>query len=388
MPGENEPTSALDAINQALGTETSNAVPSDSGNEDSDADAQRVGAEAGSDAGEGDAGAGEGDSGAGENESGDESGSYDDGSEGGEGRVRDPVTGKFVKAEDANAAGDGKQQQGKEGDKAGAGAAAKTPDALNDPIPRDLKPETQQRIRTLIKDTREATERASRAEENFNYMVTGLQATGTTPEQYREVLSFMSLFNSPESGQKQKALELLEEVTDRLAMSLGVERRSSDPLAGHDDLRTAVQQGQMTAKYARELAITRNQSKFNNELQTSARQQEQQQQSAQQELAQARSDLNALEDTLKNSDPDYARKREVLLPVLKPIFNSIRPSEWAAKFQEAYRGVKLPPRAAAPSAPVVPKNQPMRAGKQPAGGQARPAASALDAVNAALGSMK
>ncbi len=295
----------------------------------------------------------------------------------------DPATGKpKVKAEE------------KPGEKPGE----KKADPLNDPIPKDLKPATQERIRALVTMNRETSQKLEKATQDFDYLIRGVQATGTTPEQYGELLSFMSLFNSPDPANQEKALELVETVADRLATLLGKERTVGDPLAAHADLTEAVAKGQITAQYAKEIARTRNSQGFRTELSTQANEQQQREQAFQREQADARTALTTLEATLKASDPDYERKKAHLVPILQPIFKTLPPKEWPAKFQEAYKAVKLPAqvRRAAP-----PGRQPLRAGGNAGGGRAAPGAgnrgasgnmqqeagSMLDAVSAALDSM-
>lgn len=261
----------------------------------------------------------------------------------------------------------------------------KKADPVNDPIPRDLKKETQERIRTLIDTTKTVTQERDAIKQDFDYLVNGLQATGTTPQQYGETLSWLALFNSNDPKQQEKALELVETVAERLALMLGKERAVGDPLAAHADLKEAVAKGQLTPQYAKELARVRNGQQFRTEITTQATQQQQQEQQAQQELATARADLNTLEQSLAATDPDYAAKKAILVPALKPVFAVIPPSQWKAKFTEAYRNIKV--NAPAARAKGVPTNQPLRA-KQPAGGQAKAPTSMLEAISGALSGMK
>ncbi len=260
----------------------------------------------------------------------------------------------------------------------------KKADPVNDPIPKDLKKDTQERIRTLIDTTKTITAERDKIKQDFDYMIQGVEATGTTPEQYGEALSWLALFNSNNPQQQEKALELVENVAERLATLLGKERTVGDPLAAHADLKDAVQKGQITAQYAKEIARTRNGQSFRTELTAQATTQQQQQQQAAQELATARADLTALEQTLMASDPSYAAKKAILVPALKPVFAVLPPSQWKAKFTEAYRNIKVNAPAAAPKG--TPTNQPLRA-KQPAGGQTKAPGSMLEAISGALGSM-
>lgn len=370
---------ALDAINAALGggdanssasteTEDSGAGTADPGDDAGEAQAAEASAEGAEAAGEGD-GDGEGDAGEGEGGAGEP---------GADASAERNPDGTFKKREGGDAAAKGEQPP------------KKAADALNDPIPKDLKTETRERIQTLVKTTKEAQAAAQTATENFNVFVNGLQAAGVTPEQYGETLSFLQLFNSGMKGNANdggKALELVESMAERLATYLGVERAVGDPLAKHADLKDAVQKGHINAQYARELARQRNQQGFRTELHTAANQQQQQQQQAQQERETARNELNTLEQELQKSDPQYAVKKAQLVPILKPVLAQLPPSQWKGAFQQAYSQLRV----AAPAAPAagdVPKNQPMRGNKQPSGGQTRAPNSALEAVNAALAGMR
>lgn len=378
---ENEHESALDAINEALGVGEATGENDTAGDEvEGDVEGAVAAAE----------------------------GALEEGEEGAEGAVGEEgaaadgkpavkparernADGTFKEPEKGKLAADGKPADGKpvvkEGDPT---AGKKQPDPINDPIPEGLKQETQDRMRSLIKTAKEVTTERDKFKTDFDYMIQGVQATGTTPEQYGEVLSFMALFNSGDPAQQTKALELVEGVADRLATLLGKERSVGDPLKGHEDLQLAVKNGQVTAKYAQEIARTRNSSTFRSQINDTARTDQQRQDAAAQEMHQARTDLSAFEAG-KKTDPQYAAKKAILVQVLKPIMAKLPPSQWAATFEQAYNKIKV---GAAPARPRVPGNQPLRAGKNPSGaggsgsgGMTPQAGSALDAVNNALATM-
>lgn len=320
-----------------------------------------------------------------EGEEGGEETETPEGEEGGEeteaeaearGAERDPLTGKFKKKEAEKPA---------EGEKPKA-AEPKKADPVNDPIPKDLKKDTQERIRTLIDTTKAVTAERDEIKQNFDFMVNGIQQTGATPQQYGETLSWLALFNSQDPKQQEKALELVETVAERLATLLGRERVVGDPLGAHADLKDAVAKGQITAQYAKEIARTRNGQAFRSEINTTATQEQQRQSQAAEEERQGRAALTELEATLQATDPDYARKKAILVPALKPIMVTVPWSQKKDKFLAAYKAVQLP---AAPKPKVngTPVNQPLRAGKQPAGGQTKQPSSMLEAISGALGSM-
>lgn len=256
------------------------------------------------------------------------------------------------------------KQQGGDGKQGDPAAAKKAGDPVNDPIDKTLSQPTQERIRTLIGRTKEAETRAQTAEGNFNTFVTGLQQAGVTPEQYGETVSFLALFNSNDPKQQTQALELLEGMADRLASYLGVERKASDPLAAHPDLQAAIQKREITPQLARQMAVQRNQTNFRQEINTHAQNAQTEQQRFEQEKQTAINDLNTLEQQLQASDPLYTRKKAAIIDSLKATLVDIPPSKWKGAFQRAYAAAKV---SAPPAKPRTPVNQPMRAGRSPAG---------------------
>jgi hypothetical protein len=365
MPDENKPAeTVLDAVNAALGESTA-SEPEETTDETPEADVStETPDDAGSDTGDEPSADGDAEGEAEETDAEAEA----------RGAERDPLTGKFVKKGEEKPAEPEKK------------AEPKPKDPINDPIPKDLKKETSERIRTLIDTAKTVTAERDKVQNDFNYLIKGVEATGTTPQQYGEALSWLALFNSDDPAQQEKALELVETVAERLATLLGKDRTVGDPLAAHADLKDAVTKGQLTAQYAKELARVRNGQQFRQELTTQASTAEQHRQQAAQEEQQGRQSLHDLEQTLMKSDPQYEQKKALLVPVLKPIMQQIPWGQRAEKFMEAYRNIKIGglPAARKP----VPANQPLRAGKNPAGGQTKAPSSMLEAVSGALSGMK
>lgn len=356
--GDSNTADAISAIDEALGIAGDGAASDGAGGSPAAGDAEGAADEGGE--GEGTEAGGEGEHG---------EGAEGDGKDGGEGE------------------GEGKPGQeadGKPGEKSGEKPGEqKKPDPINDPIPKDLSQETQQRIRSLIKTTKESTTRAEQAEGNFQTFINGLQASGVTPAQYQETLSFFALFNSRDPQQQKQALDLIEGMAEQLSTILGVERQVKDPLADFPELANDVQQGKITRQYAVQLARQQQSTKLRQQLQSDAARGQQTQEQQQQERAQAKADLTALEQRLSR-DPRFQEKRKILVPAMRSVFQRIPPSQWAATFEQAYKELRLP---AAPAGGQrqgqIPRNQPLRGG-QPAGGGKKAPASMLEAISAGI----
>lgn len=372
MAKEGEGT-VLDAINEALGTagDSTNVTESAVETDEEIDDGNESGAGSDEDVGD-------------NADASDDADDSDEGDEEGDNESEREAETPEAKAAAALATAEAAKKGEKPGDK-------KAPDALNDPIPKDLKQETRQRMQTLIETAKTVTQERDKITSDFNTIVGGLQSAGVSPEQYGETLSWLALFNSNDPVQQTKALDLVEGIADRLATLLGRERTVNDPLKDHPDLVQAIQNRTATREIALEVARTRNRNKFHGELTATATREQQQAQQAQQVTQQARTDLSTLEATLRATDALYEKKKAMLVPVLRPVFASLHPSQWKSAFETAYANLKMPNMGGRPvgsGRSPAPGQQPMRAGKNPAGGHSRQASSPLEALNGALSSMK
>jgi hypothetical protein len=264
---------------------------------------------------------------------------------------------------------------------------AKKPDPINDPIPKDLKPATSERMRALVKIAKEKEAEVAQVRGDFDTIINGIKASGSTPEQYGEAISWLSLFNSPKVEDRRAAYELVENVADRMATLLGIDRAVQDPLVGHADLIAAVKANPATMPMAKEIARTRNAAKFTGDIQQGQQRQQQTADQARQEHEQAKTDLNAFDAEMRGKDPLYDAKRKLIVPILQPLFKTIPKSQWAQAYRDAYAQARVKPKNPGAVGGKQTKGQPLRGGKNPAGGQSRAATSALDAMNGAIASL-
>jgi hypothetical protein len=198
---------------------------------------------------------------------------------------------------------------------------------------------------------------------DFEDMVGMVTETGATPEMYSGMLDYMKDAVAGVNGDPEAAQRAYDRTLKELAawgQLIGKEVPGVvDPLEGHADLKAGVENGDLSREYALELARQRNTG-------TMARGRiARHEQAAAQETAQAQGKqaLNQLEAQLKASDPDYARKREFLLPAVRAIVAKYPPDQWAAAARQAYAEIPaLPPVAAAAPAPARPTPGPVRGG--------------------------
>lgn len=254
-------------------------------------------------------------------------------------------------------AGDGGEAPAPDGGDPAAPAPAEAPDAATEIKALGIKNErAQQRFTELREkasklDEIEVTlpDLQSKAE-TYEQMLTHIEETGATPQQYGNVLGYLRVVNKGSPAELATARETLLKEVEFIDQKLG---RGADPLADHADLREAVANGDLSAAYAAEIANTRNlQAAQQRHVQQTNEQQSQAEQQRQAELNGAVQELNALGARLQASDPLYAQKIEAAKAAFMQRRDSLPPSKWATELLLDYNAVVIAP--AAPAAPARP----------------------------------
>ena len=200
-----------------------------------------------------------------------------------------------------------------------------------------------------------------RAKERDDF-VQMVSSTGATPEQFGKLLDYQTTISAANKGDLQAAeaafAMLLPEV-QTLAKLLGKDIAGiADPLADHPDLKSDVEQGDITKERALELARSRAQGL----LQQATRDQSTQEQQAAQEKTEAVDWLNRFDAHMAGSDATYAAKRPALLAFVETIGSTLPPAKWPEAVRAYY--ARIPAPVAAPAA--KPRPGPVRTHIPPA----------------------
>lgn len=301
--------------------------------------------------------------------------------------TEEPAAEPGAKEPEAGAAEEGAEAEGEPKEEGATKEAAaqvgkeKQPDPVNDPIPDEIQGRTRQRMEQLIKHVKESTTEATRVRQERDDLVGMVQQTGATPEQFSQMLDYIGAVNSGDPTRIKGALQQVQAELTALSRMVGEPVPGVDSLASHPDLRQAVDSGDLSEAHARELAAGRDARAFATQRTQQTTQARQQQDEQTQALEAGKQGLNALEKQLQ-ADPDYARKRAILIPTLQPVLAQLHPSQWVQTFQNAYQQLKLGP-APVPTRPAGVGQQPLRA-RQPAGQTAKAPTSLEEAINAGI----
>lgn len=219
---------------------------------------------------------------------------------------------------------------------------------------KDVKADTRERFEKLKASYDELHAKAAQAEQ---FQVAhermqeweGIIAESTArPEQLTDALHLIRAINSDDPQILGAAYEKLTAELAMIGKRIGREAPGYDPMAEHDDLRTAIENGDITREHAAEVVKARALAARQQQAAQSQQQGAQQQAQAQQAEQQALEEVNALNARLKAEDAANFDAR------LKAIdYAEIRkhpPHLWAAKIEAAYWRAQ----PAAPKAPAAP----------------------------------
>lgn len=211
-----------------------------------------------------------------------------------------------------------------------------------------------------------------------------VKSTGMSPQEFAQTLEFGRLVNSGDEKNLRVALEMIENQRAALYQKLGVEAPGVDLLQGHDDLKQAVDNMEITRERAVELAKYRKQQAEVTQRQQVEQQSVQQQQAFQQQVHQAAGAMEAYLQTRANEVDHPARMKVITEHFKNPanlqkFVSTYQPQQWAATIQMMYDNIQVPRAAASP--------QPIRSRPATLGNPAPNAAAPIDRVAQRLESM-
>ena len=223
-------------------------------------------------------------------------------------------------------------------------------------------------LRPLQEKLADTVPAAERWEKVYGYC----QTHDIDADNFAQGMAMMAGTKSNDPAIMKKTIEGLEWEADRLRQKMGIAGGSYDPLKdpSNKDLADAVENGDMAPQWAHQQAQQRAELAHRTALEQQGQAKQRENQELRQASQSAMSELDALEQEYTAIDPRYREKADILVPILKPIFASLPPAQWAGAFKKAYTELRLPAAAAPPTpatSTVVPlRNQPLRPGAPPA----------------------
>lgn len=189
-----------------------------------------------------------------------------------------------------------------------------------------------------LKATIESARRTEQWEE-------GIRQSTATPEQFGSAMNVIKMMNSNEPQTLKAVYDALGQQMDVIGEKIGI-TRGDDPLAKYPDLKTAVENMEITPQHAAEVARLRAAEVLR--IENQQRQHQTQQQTTQQQNAAIEARNNAIRgidemsNTLAAQDPDFKAKLTMITPQIKEISEKFPPQEWVARIAQVYAVTRLP----------------------------------------------
>lgn len=213
-----------------------------------------------------------------------------------------------------------------------------------------------------------------------------VQNTGMNAQEFARTLEFGRLVNSGEEKNLRVALEMIEDQRTMLYSKLGVEAPGIDLLTGHDDLKSAVENMEITRDKAVELVKYRKADSDKKAAQQAAEQATQSRQQFDTTVQSAAGTMDAYLTT-RVQEVDHLPRMKVLSDHFKDpakmqkFVTTYRPEQWAATVQMMYDSIQVP------RAPVQSQPQPIRSRPANLGTPAAGAGTPIDRVAQRMESM-
>ena len=207
-----------------------------------------------------------------------------------------------------------------------------------------LKPKAQERFKHWI-------DKAKGIEEEYNTMIQGnsqiadiIQTSTTNPQQLGWALEMFKGLNSGNYGTAVNALKALDQFSDQVAKTLGVDTEGNDKASYNDfeDLSGAVENLEMSEEWATKLAGQRvsqnSMHQAQNHYQQYQNQQEQHMQNMEKQNHAAFTQIETWEKNLTEKDPDYGLKKDIMIEMGTQLANSqVPPDQWLPVLQNQYQ---------------------------------------------------
>lgn len=207
-------------------------------------------------------------------------------------------------------------------------------------------------------------------------------STKMNPDQFSQTLEYGRLINSTDEKDLRVALEMVDRERSYLCEKLGIEQPGIDLLTGHEDLKAAVDNMEITRDKAVELAKYRKQQADQQQRQEFQQRTESDRQAFQQTVTQAATTMEAYLETRAN-EADHPAKMQMIAnhfqnPAnLQEFVSTYKPDQWLATIKMMYDNIVVPRQPTPAAAP-----QPLRSRTAQLGKPAPSSASPIDRIAA------
>lgn len=208
-----------------------------------------------------------------------------------------------------------------------------------------------------------------------------VSSTKMSPDQFSQTLEYGRLINSEQETDLRVALEMVERERAFICQKLGIEQPGIDLLSGHDDLKAAVDNMEMTREHAVELAKHRKRQADEQRVAQESQRIQSDRAQFQETVSKAAQTMEAYLSTRAN-EADHSAKMQMIAQHfqnpqnLQEFVQTYKPDQWLATIKMMYDNIVVQKQPAAPAP------QPMRSRTSQLGNPAPAGASPIDRIAA------
>lgn len=277
-------------------------------------------------------------------------------------------------------------------------AAEETPPA--DPIdaapPAPTEPKTPEQEEAELLDgvksergkdrIRQVFSERKQLEADINEFKSLITDTKMSPDEFAQMLEYGRLMNSGDEKDLRVAYEVIDQQREILAQRLGIKAPGVDLLAGHDDLKQAVENMEITEDRALELARYRKQDAEKQQQIKTQQQTEQNQAQFQQTIQHAAVQMEAYLNTRANEADSPIKLKAISEHFKNPanlqaFVTTYQPDQWVNTLKLMYDNIVVP------KAPAAAQPQPLRSRPATLGTPSAAGQTPIDRVASRLDSM-
>ena len=223
-------------------------------------------------------------------------------------------------------------------------------------------------------------------ESDINEFKALITDTKMSPEEFAQTLEFGRLMNSGDEKDLRVAFEMVEQQRAVLAQRLGVKAPGVDLLAGHDDLKQAVENMEITEDRALELAKYRKQDAEKQQVAQAQQQSAQNQEQFQKTVQSAATQMEAYLNTRANEADSPIKLKAISEHFKNPanlqaFVSTYQPDQWVNTLKLMYDNIVVP------KAPAAAQPQPLRSRPATLGSPSTSGQTPIDRVASRLDSM-
>ena len=205
----------------------------------------------------------------------------------------------------------------------------------------DGKEKTAQRFDKLLTDNKELVQKneelveKSQRLELLNSEI--FDRAGIEPDNLPHICDFFAEFGA--GNLSEKSINLLREINRTVEARHGAQVTDIDIFSNHPDLKTRVENLELSEQDAREQLRYREQNSYRD---TVTAQQNQQRAAEEQHKVKVSSSMDSIEklrQQYQTSDPDWEAKEKLIVSRIEQRFPEIDPSQWVSAFQNIYEDV-------------------------------------------------